>query len=118
MRPVYKQPMPNQRKPGQTFIGCQIDEALLALLDKARGRRGRSLFLREAIAEKLGESGYKIAEDLIYPPDRAANSANVSGTKNKVSQKNFTLPSHVPRVKDAKYPKPKRGGAKKKPPEK
>jgi hypothetical protein len=106
--------MPNKRKAGQTFIGCQADEELKRDIDMARGRRDRSLYIREAIAEKLRNDGFKVSEDLVYPPDRAGNTAKIHGDKNTVTQ-TFRSTSSVPA--SAKYPKPKRG-RKKKPPEK
>lgn len=63
--------MPNRRKPGQTFLGLQVDEKMLAEIDSARGFKDRSQFVREAIAEKLATLGVKVAESLIYPPPRA-----------------------------------------------
>jgi|GEM_PF-5564447 len=61
----------NTRKPGQTFLGLQVDEKMLAEIDSARGFKDRSQFVREAIAEKLASLGIKVAESLIYPPPRA-----------------------------------------------
>ena len=63
--------MPNKRRAGQTFIGIQIDVGLAAELDRARGRKDRSQFVREAIAEKLKRMKIRVPESLIYPPPRA-----------------------------------------------
>jgi len=61
--------MANQRRAGQKLIGCQADETLIAQIDAARGRKGRSFFLREALAEKLRQMGYEVSDDLVYAPD-------------------------------------------------
>lgn len=63
--------MPNQRREGQTFIGCQADESLVVDLDRARGYKDRSQFIREAIAEKLNRMGYQVRQSVVYPPPRA-----------------------------------------------
>jgi hypothetical protein len=82
--------MPNQRKAGQTFIGCQADEELVAALDRARGYKDRSLFIREAIAEKLRKTGVSVPEKLIHPPPRAK-----ARTKSKVVQIGLTNHNEV-----------------------
>jgi hypothetical protein len=105
--------MPNQRKPGQTFIGCQVDEHLLAMIDEAKGRKDRSFFLREAIAEKLVSQGLTVSEDLVYPPARSGNTMNVTGHNVTASQKNFPSPSVVlAPQKGAKYPTKKKATSK------
>ena len=63
--------MPNKRRAGQTFIGIQMDIGLASELDRARGRKDRSQFVREAIAEKLKRMKIRVPESLIYPPPRA-----------------------------------------------
>ncbi len=65
--------MPNQRRAGQTFIGFQTDAELLALVEAARRRDSRSLFVRQAVAEKLKRMGYDVTEDMIFGPDRAGS---------------------------------------------
>jgi hypothetical protein len=64
--------MPNQRRAGQMFLGFQADLELVRDLDRARRRKDRSQFIREAIAEKLDRQGIRVREDLICPPPRAA----------------------------------------------
>lgn len=54
------------------FLGFQADLELVRDLDRGRGRKDRSQFIREAIAEKLNGQGIRVREDLIYPPPRAA----------------------------------------------
>lgn len=73
--------MPNQRREGQMFVGFQADKDLIAELDRARGRKDRSLFIREAIAAKLRDMGIKVPETLIYPPDRAKKVVRLSTHK-------------------------------------
>ena len=73
--------MPNQRRAGQMFLGFQADLELVRNLDRARGRKDRSLYIREAIAEKLSSAGIRVREDLIYPPSRAA-AVKVNYSKN------------------------------------
>lgn len=64
--------MANQRKAGQTFTGFQADAQLIAAVDKARARerKDRSLWFREAVAEKLRRMGFVIPDDWIFPPIR------------------------------------------------
>ena len=86
-----------------------MDAELLQELDGARGRTSRSQFVREAIAEKLKEMGFKISDALVFPPDRVSINTRVSGKGHKVSQKIFTDTSSALAGKDAKGPKGKRG---------
>lgn len=74
--------MPNQRRAGQMFLGFQADLELVRELDRGRGRKDRSQFIREAIAAKLEGHGIRVCEDLIYPPMRSARVA-VNYTKGK-----------------------------------
>ena len=48
-----------------------MDIGLASELDRARGRKDRSQFVREAIAEKLKRMKIRVPESLIYPPPRA-----------------------------------------------
>ena len=64
------------------FLGCQADEQLIADLERARGRKDRSQFIREAIAEKLQRVGIRVPENLIYPPPRA-RIVQIVGSNNK-----------------------------------
>ncbi len=77
--------VPNQRKPGQTFIGAQVSEELLYSLEKGRKilRIDRSQFVREAIKEKLVALGYDVPDVFILPPDRAAPVANPGFIQNQ-----------------------------------
>lgn len=75
--------MPNKRRAGQTFIGAQIDIRLEALLDRARRRKDRSQFIREAISEKLEGLGIHVPEDLIFAPDRTK--VRLQGSRNNYS---------------------------------
>ena len=52
------------------MIGCWIDEAFAAKVDRARGAHTRSQFCRDAIASKLKANGYKVFDAEIYAPDR------------------------------------------------
>jgi metal-responsive CopG/Arc/MetJ family transcriptional regulator len=82
--------MPNQRRAGQMFLGFQADQELVRDLDRGRGRKDRSRFIREAIAEKLNREGIRVREDLIYPPERAArvevNYANGGAKKGRKNE--------------------------------
>jgi SpoVK/Ycf46/Vps4 family AAA+-type ATPase len=53
------------------LITFWADEQLLGDMDGARGHKDRSLFIREAIAEKLRREGRQVPERLIHPPPRA-----------------------------------------------
>lgn len=63
------------------FIGVQVDAELAAEMDRARRRKDRSQFIREAIAEKLDGMGVRVREELIYPPPRAKVISAVSYSK-------------------------------------
>lgn len=63
--------MPNQRRAGQMFLGFQADKALVRAVDSARGRTARSVFIREALGEKLKRMKVVVDDKLIHPPDRA-----------------------------------------------
>lgn len=58
--------MSNQRKNGQTFVGCHLEDDLLLRMDQAREFKDRSIFIREAIGEKLQRMGYEIQKDWVY----------------------------------------------------
>lgn len=62
--------MPNQRANGQVLIGCHVDAAFAAAIDRARGGKSRSDFLREALFSYLASCGITIPEALKYAPDR------------------------------------------------
>ncbi len=64
------------------FIGFQADVELVRELDRGRGRKHRSQFIREAIAEKLEGQGIRVREDVIYAPPRAAR-VNVNYTNRR-----------------------------------
>lgn len=63
--------MANSPRDGQQFVGFKLDEKLLGLVDRARGYLDRSLFFRQAVAEKLKSEGIEVGDDLIFPPPRA-----------------------------------------------
>jgi len=99
--------MPNVRGENQTLITCPMEAELLQEIEGARGHSSRSQFIREAIAEKLRGMGYKVREDIVFPPDRAGNVAKIVGNKNTLNQ-TFTPASSARLSKHANYPKPKR----------
>ena len=112
--------MANQRKAGQKLIGCQADETLISQIDAARGRKGRSFFLREAIAEKLRQMGYEVSDDLVYAPDpiRSAIVAEQGGSYNTMNNHLSTSPSvpppRVARAAKVGKKQPEKKGTKKK----
>lgn len=55
---------------GQSFVGFWADEKFCEKLDEARGRRARSQFLRDALAEYLRRRGFKVEEGELLAPDR------------------------------------------------
>ena len=71
MMVYYKGFVPNARSKDQIAISFWLDSQLLRDIDIARGRKDRSQFIREAIAEKLTRMGIRIPESLIYAPARA-----------------------------------------------
>lgn len=62
--------MPNQRAPGQTMVGCYVDEKFAAEIDRARGGKSRSDFLREILFRYLKKLGYDLKPEWQYAPDR------------------------------------------------
>lgn len=62
--------MPNVRAIGQTLVTFYLDEEFLRALDRARGRKTRSQFIREAVFREIQASGVRIDPNLIFPPDR------------------------------------------------
>ncbi len=63
--------MPDQRAAGKSLVGCHVDAAFLAEIDRARGGKSRSDFLREALYEHLKALGIQIPERLKHAPDRS-----------------------------------------------
>ena len=105
--------MANMRRAGQQLIGCQADEELACLVDTARGRKSRSFFLREALAEKLRAMGFSVSDDLVYPADpiRPILIAKQSGSNNSIKQSLSTSRSDAPSrsaAQDAKAGKKKK----------
>lgn len=97
--------MPNQRRSGQTFVGFQSDDDFVKMLDSARGRNSRSLFIREAVAEKLRTLGQVVSEDLVYAPDRAARIADEAAPA-------AAEPAPVPKPVTYRVPRKKRASSK------
>lgn len=56
---------------GLSLIAFKLDRELLEEIDRARGRLGRSAFIRDAIAADLKARGVKVAEEITGVPDRA-----------------------------------------------
>ena len=95
-------------------LNFKVDPELIKALDSARGRVNRSLFIRQAIAEKLSSLGVTIDEDLIFPPDRATilqeteKPADVpASSKKKVSYKEDHAPNR-PGGRDRRSDTPKK----------
>ncbi len=101
--------MANQRRAGQTFIGFQADSRLVATVDRARQqlRQDRSLFIREAVAEKLRGMGYDIPDDWVMPPMREVKDVML----NEQPEANTKLPARH----EVRYEKPRRGSKAKAP---
>jgi hypothetical protein len=72
--------MPNVRGANQTLISCPMDADLLSEIDGKRGRKSRSQFIREALAEKLKSLGIAVPDSLIYPPDRVSKKVKIKQT--------------------------------------
>lgn len=70
--------MPNQRAPGQKFVGAFLDQEMLAALDKARTQNfpimDRSTWVREAIYAKLDAMQIHLPAHLVSAPDRTGKS--------------------------------------------
>lgn len=96
--------MPNAPREGQEFVGFKLDSKLLGLIDRARGFVDRSMFFRQAIAEKLKSLKLPVTDDMIYPPPRAGVH------RHAVNLNEETVSKPVAEVrKPVVYPKPKRG---------
>jgi hypothetical protein len=93
--------MPSSPREGQEFVGFKLDNKLLSLIDKARGFADRSLWFRQAIAEKLKGMGMNVTDDMIFPPPRAGSH------RHAVVMEAATKPAAEQR-REVKYEKPKR----------
>lgn len=72
-KPVYRNPVPNQRAAGQKLLPIAVDEKFLRELDAGLSRAGyrnRSQFIRDAIVEKLTRAGISLPTELALPPHR------------------------------------------------
>jgi hypothetical protein len=64
--------MPNQRATGQTLIGVHLDAEFVAAIDRARGGKSRSQFLREVLFLYVTkECRIHLPENFMHAPDRA-----------------------------------------------
>lgn len=61
------------------MFSLAVDTALLREIDRARKRDSRSLFVREAVYEKLQRLGFKLPEGITAAPDRAKNFTVING---------------------------------------
>jgi hypothetical protein len=62
--------MANQRAADQVFIGTWITVSLGKKINAARGGKGRSQWVREAIAKMLMDAGFDVSADEWSAPDR------------------------------------------------
>lgn len=85
------------RTPGQSFVGLELSDELLALLDEARRTRGlsRSQYIRFAITSALESGGVAFAADLAYAPDRTGKGGRPSHRKPRSDSKLRNLPPDV-----------------------
>lgn len=58
-------------RPELTLIPFKASDKIVDGLDKARGHKSRSLYIREALAEKLAKDGVEVTADMIHTADRA-----------------------------------------------
>jgi len=63
--------MPDQRAPGKSLVGCYVDDAFAAEIDRAREGKSRSDFLREVIFDYLEDQGFALKKEWKFAPDRA-----------------------------------------------
>lgn len=110
--------MPNQRRAGQTFIGAQLDEDLLASMDLARGFKDRSQFVREAIAEKLRKMAITVPEHLIHAPRRTRMIQKIGDIDQSISLNETLDPSPAMPIKEVSYSMPKKRDSSKRKPKK
>ncbi len=62
--------MPGQRAKNQRLIAFALDYRLLAAMDRARGNRNRSQFVRDALLLELQRLGVVVDPAVAVPPDR------------------------------------------------
>ena len=62
--------MANQRAADQVFIGTWISLSLAKKINAAREGKGRSQWVREAIAKMLMDAGFEVSADERSAPDR------------------------------------------------
>lgn len=62
------------------LVGCWVDKVFLAQIDEARAGKPRSLFVREALAEKLLGQGVVALREHIDAPDRAGKGGRKPST--------------------------------------
>lgn len=68
---VKKSLMPDQRAAGKSLVGCYVDESFAAEIDRARGGKSRSDFLREVLFNYLEKAGFTLKDEWKFAPDRA-----------------------------------------------
>jgi len=80
-------------------VGCHVDAEFLAEIDRARGGKSRSDFLREAIYNYLRSLGYKVPESLKYAPDRTGKGGR---PRKAISSKQSIIAVPTPERRPAK----------------
>lgn len=107
----------NQRGEGQTLIAFPLDERFLAAVDRARGGKSRSAFVREALLGYMNDVHQMgLPKSIIEAPDRAGKGGRAAKVPASPILNDAPHPS-APKSKgpvryDAKPPKKKakRGG--------
>ena len=93
--------MPGKRSEGQRLVAVPMDSELLDLMDKKRGTKNRSQFIREAIAKMLG-----LSPEITHAPDRV-KSHQVHRLNVTLNDEPSTEPT-PPRQDGRVHPKPPR----------
>lgn len=92
--------MPDQRAAGKSLVGCHVDDIFAAEIDRARGRKSRSDFLREALYDYLKEKHRTtLPASVKYAPDRAGKGGR---PKKPTTSSNITQMAAMPQDQSSK----------------
>lgn len=85
------------RTPGQSFVGLELSDELLALLDEARRAKGlsRSQYIRFAITAALESDGAALSTNLALAPDRAGKGGRPTHRKPRADSVLRNLPRPI-----------------------
>lgn len=91
--------MPNQRAHGQKQIPVMMKEDFVDTIDSALAQLGytdRAKFIRDAVFEKLENSGIKLPREISLAPDRAGKGGRPTHLKTHSLEKAKKRPNSKP----------------------